>query len=579
MKSIYQALTYSAVASTAAAGVLARRGEVTATLAVALLAVVALGVRIGHDRSLQRALPSPRLPARGAAVRVGAALLLVSAAMTGAVGPSAVEPAAAMHQCGGVEQLAAFSVGSVGLVTNKLGLTSIDCLESHRAEAINQMQQIDKNETQLSIYQAAVTSKSRLETTKTTYQNYLNDTESAAWMRAEMEIAEAYKNGSSKAIAKTQARKAIAEYYAKKQINLIQQWNTTVVSTWTLEKQADTSSNVSNGFVDARQKSTNSEQCLSTSITGNSSSTVTLVNSSTVNVRALSFSLQTDPCGSIEGATTITKTINSGLAPGGEYGDVQYVYVQGHMSSADRIRYLYFADWADLWRRIEQQNSNLQAEVGPFVNSTWQAFQTGKINASDVISRNTAMFRYGVDTIQNDTSLYTSTAALATMGLDMPKINGTGQMTVEYNGLTYHGLVLAQQAPNGSWTVGRTYHTSNITGNVMLVTVNGERLTMNGEFTITSMTAEDGTSMQTVKATKVVYKTSNASELMNKMQQIRQLRAELEEREPKAGGGGTGGSGGGLLKQLAAVLGVSVGVAAVIVLAAGVLVVKIYSPN
>ncbi|WP_435145632.1 hypothetical protein [Halobaculum sp. P14] len=578
MNTIYQALTYSGVASFGAAGLLARRGEVTATLAVALLAVVALGVRVGHDRSLRRALPSPRLPSRGAVVRVGAALLLVSAAMTGSLGgASPVEPAAATHKCGDVEQLATFSLGAVGMVLDKT-LRGGECTESHRAEAIEQMQQIDKNETQLSIYQAAVTSKSRLETTKTTYRNYLNDTESSAWMLAEMEIAEAYKNGSSKAIAKAQARKAIARYYAKKQINLIQQWNTTVASTYTLEKQADTSSNVSDGFVSARQKSMNDEQCLSTSIDGNSTSTVTLVNSSTVNVRALSFSVTTNPCGSIEGSTTITKTINSGLAPGGEYGDVQYVYVKGHMSSADRIRYLYFAEWADLWRRIEQQNSNLQAEVGPFVNSTWTAFQTGKINASDVISRNTAMFRYGVDTIQNDTSMYTSVAALATMGLDTPNINGTGQMTVHYDGLTYHGLVLAQQAPGGSWTAGRTYNASNITGNVMLVTVDGERIPLHGEFTITAMTAEDGTSMQTVKATKVVYKTSNASELMNKMEEIRALREELEEREPKAGGGGTG-SGGGLLKKIAAALGVSVGVVALLLLAGGVLAVKMYSPN
>ena len=95
---------------------------------------------------------------------------------------------------------------------------------------IEDMQESDANQTEVDIYQAAAAEKGNGETFGSVYNNYLQDTESAAWMKMQVAVAEAYQNGSTKSEAKVEAKNAIADYYAVKQVNLIERWDASLAN-------------------------------------------------------------------------------------------------------------------------------------------------------------------------------------------------------------------------------------------------------------------------------------------------------------------------------------------------------------
>ena len=488
---------------------------------------------------------------------------------------------AATHDCSQTQRLATFSFGLGGYAADQF-IFDGKCTDSHRADAIESMQESDANQTHLDIYNAALQQSAETETSTAVYDNYMNDTESAAWMQAEMAIASAYQNGSSKSLAKSKARQAIAEYYAVKQINLIERHNTTVAGYETLYRRAENESALTASSVLSFSGSGTGDT-QSVYYDGTRNTTVTLTNGSTHGDLAVAITSQDQ----YDGHTT------TGVAGVDEHNadssDAYQEVVYGHTASDlyavapndnyDDATYLTFSTFGERWDRIVAQNDALQAEVDPFVNNTWTAYESGEIDSADVLSRNTQMFRYGQAATDGTNSTYDVVAALSSMGLDSPELNGTGTMEVQYKGATYNGLLMARNAPNGSWQAGTTYNTSNIDGPVLLAHTGGQTLELTGEFTVSSITSESGDEINEVQTTKVVYKTSNTSELLTKMNEIEKLRQEIESREPKPGGGGTSDGGDGLLNKLAAALGVSVGAAVAVLAAIGLVVLRIYSPN
>jgi len=410
-----------------------------------------------------------------------------------------------------------------------------------------------------------------------------------AWMHAETAIANAYKNGSSKAVAKSKAKTAIANYYSRKQLNRIERWNVTVTSYNTLYETAQNQSGISaKRFL---RPYPNDADRVEVGLRETRTIDVTLANGTVVHSKAVVYEMKGYATDGDSGYSTVetrfsvkgTKILYEHQQtdiPKPEEADS--LGVMSPSETHDKIRYVNATKTGQQFERSNTLNSDLQAEVDPFVNGTWTAFENGQIEASDVISRNNLMFRYGTDALNNsNASLYDSTAALSTMGLATPNINSTGTMTVEYDGVEYTGMVLAKEAPGGSWNTGTTYNTSEIGGVVVLATTDGERIDMEGEFTLTEMKNQDGDQIEETQATKVVYKTSNTSELLDKMDRIIELRQQIEATKPKAssGGGDSGDSGGnGFLKAIASFLGISAGAAAVVLLGVAVVVYRVYTP-
>jgi len=503
------------------------------------------------------------------------ALLLVSTAVGAPIGTAAA--ASSTEECSGVDAII-YDMTTIDGIWSMQDKDEHPCSPAYqRAQAIEELKNDSAQQEELDIYNAALEQQANNEVFTDVSDNYLNDSRSIAWMHAETAIANAYKNGSSESVAKSEARAAVSDYYASKQVNMIERWNVSVASMLSAEEVAKNQSGVDDAFV--QFAFTTSQGTFYRDISDNiQTREVELVNGSTKDVKMIKTYSNSD--------YTVWYSVWGTKKSDGSDTDVassseSWVRVKAPDSNYEKIVMMEHGGYETAWDQTQAMNSDLQSEVDPFVNSTWTAYQNDEINASDVISRNNLMFRYGTDALNNSNqSLYDSTAALSTMGLDTPNINNTGSMTVVYEGVEYTGMVLAQEAPNGTWETGETYNTSNIGGTVLLATTDGQRIDMKGEFTLEAMKNQDGDQIEETQATKVVYKTSNTSELLNKMERIAELRAQIEATKPKAGGGGTsdGGDGPGFLEALASFLGISAGAAAVVLLGAGVVVYKVYTP-
>ncbi|MFC4448133.1 MULTISPECIES: hypothetical protein [Halorussus] len=445
------------------------------------------------------------------------------------------------------------------------------CGDNHVDHVIEDMQESDANQTKTDIYSAASGQKAQTQNSLTVMDNYLNDTESVAWMHAEKAIAKAYKNGKSKAEAKIAAKEAIEDYYAVKQRNLIETWNVSLTAADTLRQRAVMEEKVPDDYV---YTATESRDDATTSVdsTNYTSTQITLVNETSHNVSSLRMNMSGYSTPAIVTVSGMTQKPSYNSLYVGTFEsegnfDGSQVYLQGiavapPSSDYSRLQYLEFQQFETRWNKLGSKASSLQSEVDPYVDSTWDAYQEDRINASDVMSRTTLMFEQGVDA-KNSSGMYNTVAGLAAMGLETPNLNESGYMTVQMDGQTYEGLLLADNPPNGTWETNTTYTASNFSGPVNLATLDGGLKTVEGEFVIQNMTDKSGDEIQSIQTREYVYKTSDASGLLEKMEDMQTLRMEIEEREPTAGGGSSSGTGldNVSMKQIGAILAILGGLA------------------
>jgi hypothetical protein len=428
-----------------------------------------------------------------------------------------------------------------------------DCSrQAYVEDAVQEMKESDANQTEVDIYSAASGVKSGQQSWNGPMDNYLQDTDSVAWMKAEKAVAEAYKNGSTKSEAKVAAKEAIAGYYATKQLNLIEQWNVSVSQTQTLREQAEMEDGISEFYVDVPNRTGTSSTTGETFIIGwnrTHSQTVSLVNGTTEDAAAvwvMSYNVDGDTWKHYQGDGSANATVNTGttndiVAPNTVDTiptNITTLRVNPPNDNYDKQTVLNFTEFKNRWDRIDSQNSALQNEADNFVEATWTDFDDGSVNASDVVSSHTAMFEYGVRSGNESEGLWRSTAALSMMGYDSPDLNKSGTMTVEYNNTNYTGVVLADSAPGGTWDVGTSYDPSTFDSPVFMATTEGKKVDFNANFTVVGMTAKDGTQINSTQTTKYVYKTSNTSELLALQEDLTELRQEIEDRETDGGGSG-----------------------------------------
>jgi hypothetical protein len=398
----------------------------------------------------------------------------------------------------------------------------------------------DSEQTKVDIYSQMSSEKQAIDAFGSTFDNYANDTETVAWSKMQVTVAEAYQNGSTEAQAKYEAEKAIEEYYAVKQRNLVARWNTFATEydyAVTLMRNDSNIDESESGFMYPSGSGITSGTAYKLK-PNNGNRTVTLVNGTDVNA-------------SIIGANYAKASVDSYTFSNENF---ETFHVRKPTDSYDSQVQIDVTQWSERWSTIQQKKSAVIAESDTYINATYADYESGTINASDVISSQTAMWEYGTTSSTENRSLYDSVGALALSGYDTPDLNGSGTMDVEYQNETYTGLVLAKNVPNGSWSANTTYDPSTIEGPVFLATTTGTKVDLTSNFTITNIRAQDGTAVQSVETKTYNYKTSNASELQSVTDQLIALRTELESRQPSGGGGGSGGFGGNTMLIVLAAL-------------------------
>jgi len=508
------ALTYGAVASTGAAAWVGwgqGQGELAGAIILAALAFFACRFWILGGVDL-----GARLPRRDTV----ASILLVGMIVTAGVAGPLAQPAVAAEagNCSDMDDFVMFL--TIGVVNGD------DCSrQAYVDAALEDYQRVEAQQTKVDIYSSLSETTQQSETFQTSYDNYLTDTETVAWSKMQVAVAESYQNGSTKTQAQFEAEKAIEQYYSIKERNLIAHWNGVVSEVEYSHDIITNSSNVSNTYVYYEHETDTDtyQQELEFATT-----TKTLSNGTSVTVKQMGG-----------GTTTYGLTQNP--------NNLATLYVAKPTSNYDSRMSWNHSDFADRWNRIQTKRNSLINESDLYINATYDSYQDGTVNASDVISSQTAMFEYGTRSGDTNESLYDTVGALALAGYDTPSLNGTGTMDVSYNNQTYSGLVMARTVPGGSWTNGTTYNTSNFDGPVFITTTDGQKIDLpasGAEFTVEAIRAQDGSSISSVNTTRYNYKTSNATELLEVQEELTALRTELEEREPDGGsGGGIGGIG------------------------------------
>jgi hypothetical protein len=193
---------------------------------------------------------------------------------------------------------------------------------------------------------------------------------------------------------------------------------------------------------------------------------------------------------------------------------------------------------------IQDNATEVRSQIGPFVNTTYQAYQSGEINASDVQSRTTLAFANGAEGADGTASYANQLAAYSAMGLSSPDLNDTGTMTISVNGQNRTGMLYTTEAPpGGEWTAGQTYDAAETEGLETFISTDGNRSDLSGNFTVERITGPNGTARQNATVTRYNYVTTNASELIERQARLSELNREIEDRQALFGGGGGFGTG------------------------------------
>jgi len=444
------------------------------------------------------------------------ALLIVSSAVLASPGVGTV---AAVHDCSNTDAAVyGFSFGHVN---------EDKCTNNHVDHAVEQVRQAEESQSKVDIYTSLTAQKSRSQTFGAVYGNYLSDSESVAWMKAEAAIAEVYEQGGTKAEAKTEAKNAIADYYAVKQVNVIEDWNATASSAIYLNERSY-QEDFSSEYISLKYSNSGSNVTESV-LSGDGYGTYTLANGSTKSYR-LVYINQNWEYGPYDGVTVTGEFYGiQAKPPNSNYGPAFFGNKTEYEAKLDRI---------------DTKQSNLNSEVDAYVDATWQDYQDGKINSSDVLSRTTTMFEYGSQA--QDGSYYDVIGASAAMGLATPDLNETGQMTItDGGGTTHQGMLFARNPPNNQWVVGKTYNPDNISGPVQFATTDGEMMELSRPFTVESAVDKEGNSRDSVGTTRYNYQTADTSETTDKYQELLGLTEDLQQRSESVDSNGGGGSSGG----------------------------------
>jgi hypothetical protein len=467
--------------------------------------------------------------------RARSVLLTVLVVASAVLASPGVGTVAAVHDCSNKD--AAVYGFSFGFVNED------KCTNNHVDQAVTEVREAETAQNKVDIYLALNAQTEQSRTFEATMSNYMQDTESPAWMKAEAAVAEAYENGSTKAEAKSKARSAIEDYYAKKQVNIIRNWETNSMAVLAMQRrsyqegfstQYGSKDQGDNIHVEGDYDKLNNGR-FSTGFDP-ANRTTTLANGTDVTYNT------TEVACSSSGAMSVSES-------GADYG-CDDVWIESPSSDYNKTVVFDLSYASERWSETETLSQNLKSDVNAYVDSVYPALEDGSLNSSEIISRQTRMFEYGTEA-QNGSSgsYYDVLGATAAMGLAAPQLNETGQMTLtDSSGNTSEGMLFARNPPNGKWEVGETYDPANISGPVQFATKGGSLRQLEQPFTVESATDKSGDSRSTVQTKDYSYRTADASQTAEKYSDLLRMTENLQQESESVdseGSGGGGGSSGG----------------------------------
>ncbi|MFC4408588.1 hypothetical protein [Haloarchaeobius iranensis] len=416
---------------------------------------------------------------------------------------------------------------------------------------VDEIRQGSKAQERADILSRAETMQADQETTVTAYHNTLENARTVAWTKAEVAALKALENNSSQAETRVAARAAVEAYYSRMIQNLLQYRDSRMQE---LEYLAETRDNLSlasaalevhvYGFgsvVDTSYDWTLTED--------NTNAQVTLPNGSVYNMTTFSWGYTDQDTGVHHSTQPLywgdnIETVNE---------ENHYVdYIRFYSSYDNQTATAYNSSEIDaLVQEMQSQNTQMLSNINETVNGLYGSYVRGELDIEEYRSVQATAMGWSPDLNSTGYSIYAVTA-LGQAGEEIPDLNQTGSMTIETSEFTANnssetltGLMTGSPPSGDAWTVNTTYDPANANGSLMFhVSASNRSVELTEPFTLVGAEDSDGSEIQQVQMQRYNYRTSNFSELGDKLDRLIELRQEEQIRIEEASSGGGGGGGG-----------------------------------
>jgi len=460
------------------------------------------------------------------------AVLLVSSAVTG---PASAAPIDIGEQttCSAVTG-ATMSVPVAGPLMSAALEHSVCTSEGSVPDELNAT---DARETKAELYGSLAVVEESSKAANDTRANALAGAEMIALMESKKRYVRALDNGATEPSARLEAHQWTADNYTRMQSQMLNHWEIQVHELERAWNHAQNTTNVTaSSFIQADISNPDGSKSIAYNGMTFTNTTVTLLNGSTRTVRAPKLQVEYwNPGYKHYNEAVVAGPFSNG--PSTEYNEVQVnaVRISRPYSefSGESFVYLDFSPnpYAASNNRITAQRESVDGEINDFVNGTYDAWEAGLINISDMVDPYMAD-RNGPDGDYQTWAL----RSLMSMGHASPtNLSQFGQMNVTdlSTGQTHRGILLSDGLPeSGGFTVGNTYDAANLTGPQFIIT-SSQTYKLEGSFRIDDATTASGENLTTVSYNQVRYRTTNLTEFKQQMEDIRVAQAEIEARQQR----------------------------------------------
>lgn len=491
---------------------------------------------------------------RNSFVAVFLSLLVISSA----VAPSLVSADHEKPDCreveeglwsGGISMVAAFWSGDI-YSWGPDGEPLATCIGQklkvfHSDYSLNESQ--DTKETKIDIHANARLTHDKSVNFQDTFSNYAKGSRNIAWVKAKNATIQELNSGGSESSAKTRAKAAIQDYYSLKQMQLINQWNSTVLSMKYHQQVVDNDTNIDRHYVNFTQSGIDSSSW-EIRFLGVQTKSVTLVNGSTRDVLAVNWKNwhSTGECTRVTHVNSSPTCEASGTSYGWHKTDVK-----PPDSNYDTILYASVGNFTSRFRELHTQSNQMTANSDQFVSDTYAQYNEGDLNSSDLVDP--YVMAQDFATQYNSSGYYVYyMAEMALIGHSVTGFENHSVMNVSVNVTwtdsngnvqnewrEYQGLVGSTSPQLDKLNTSQQYDAPNQPGSFYLITTDGERIQIEDEFNITTAYDRNGNELQNVTFRAYNYQTSNSSELESDIQALLDLREQVNSAEP----GGASSSG------------------------------------
>lgn len=483
---------------------------------------------------------------------ITAALVIVIAALGGGFGPVSpvgVASAEVLPDCG-------WEDASIWGMSKMLYRTSIDADTGCRVD----LSFGEDTTAALDLYAGGMALHESQETAVATVNNRLVDTRAPAYTEAKIAMIREYNAGGNESEVRESAYDAVDEIYSPIMVNLnslwiqkVEYWN----YTWRAEVQRDNSYGIWAG-----NQNLPLEDCSGDNLCPNiSDREMTLPNGSTVPTVVIHG--DHFEAGLLDIHWTDEDTLAGDLPTRVPSGDDNAIVLKNDNTGDNIVLLEVPHEGSETWwveddfggphvgigaedeklhyhfNQINQQITQIKENIDPLVNDTFDQYEPGDLDTTEVLSPIELAQRGATD--YNSTGFYTFHAAqLATMGY----AGDIGHShTIDSNGTTYDGTLFYTGDDVEVLEIGTEYTPSELNGTfVMSYQVDensSDVIELEEPFVITDQTdTQTGETVENASIESYTYETVNSSDLSDELEELHQLKEELDEIADSSSGGG-----------------------------------------